>query len=79
MYGNQSYSKKQKIDSEIKEADANYSRNKASLENIENMSVAEIKQKLKELGKLSNAGIKSKLRGNARTVLLKFLSTGLEK
>ena len=52
---------KAKIDSEIKATDVNYTRNKAPPENIENMSVAEIKQRLKQLGKPSKAKIKSKL------------------
>ena len=59
----QMMAKKQKIQNEMKEADENYLKNKpqVNFDQLENMSVPEIKAKLIELGKPSKARLKSKL------------------
>ena len=59
----QMLSKKQKIQTEMKEADENYTNSKpqVSIDAVDNMSVPEIKAKLNELGRPSKVRLKSKL------------------
>ena len=59
----QMLTKKQKIQTEMKEADENYTNSKpqVSIDAVDNMSVPEIKAKLNELGRPSKARLKSKL------------------
>ena len=59
----QMLTKKQKIQTEMKEADENYTNSKpqVSIDAVDNMSVPEIKAKLNELGRPSKARLKSKV------------------